>query len=186
MNEKALMIKRKYKQGGFTITELMLVLGVGALIMSGAYLGYKSVSEDATNQQLITSSVQLISSTKSKWQGFGSYSGLNNTSVVAATLVPKTFIVDTATGAISHGYGGNVTLEAKDKDGNDTTSNFRAVFTSIPKKLCSDLATALDGVAYEIVIGTTTVKTSTSPISGPTTLSACNSATVSSLSFYVR
>jgi len=137
-------MRRTRKQGGFTIIELMLVLGIGAMVIAGAFVGYKFLSSQASSMQNINATTSLVTAVKNKFQGVGSYAGITTTAVVTAELVSKPL----------NGSGSAITnlwdlpiefVGAADK--------FVAQVT-VPAKFCIDAAGALDGIAYRIDIDT--------------------------------
>lgn len=130
------------KQGGFTITELMLVLGVGAVIMAGAFVGYKTVSSNNQDQQNQQAVVNLLSAVKNKWQGLGSYAAVTATAVNSAGLINKPLTWDAGNSDILNAY-------SKTVDFSGVASNFVAQIT-VPVEKCLETIGALDGVAYRI------------------------------------
>lgn len=133
------------KERGFTITELMLVLGVGSVIMAGAFLGYKTVSSNNQDQQNQQSTVNLLAGVKNKWQGLGSYAGVTSAAVNAAGLVNKPLTWDGTN--IQNAFSKNIVFSG-------AASNFVAQIT-VPVEKCLDGIGGLDGVAYRIDVGST-------------------------------
>lgn len=132
------------KQGGFTITELMLVLGVGAVIIAGAFIGYKVVSENNNDQQNMSATTNILASTKNKWSGIGSFAAVTSTTVSAAGLVVKPLTTDGTN--IKNVYGQSIAFLG-------AAPNFVAQITVPPEK-CIETVGSLDGIAYRIDVHT--------------------------------
>lgn len=132
------------RQRGFTITELMLVLGVGAVIIAGAFTGYKVVSESNDDQQNMSATTNLLASVKNKWSGIGSYTGVSDSAVNAAGLVVKPLTWDGTN--IKNVYSHNIVFSTQ-------AANFAGQI-SVPTNKCIDTIGALDGIAYRIDVHT--------------------------------
>lgn len=132
------------KQGGFTITELMLVLGVGAVIIAGAFIGYKVVSENNDDQQNMSATTNLLASTKNKWSGIGSFAGVTSTAVSAAGLVSKPLTTDGTN--IKNVYALPIVFLG-------AVPNYAAQI-KVPTKKCIETVGSLDGIAYRIDVHT--------------------------------
>lgn len=132
------------KQRGFTITELMLVLGVGAVIIAGAFIGYKTVSENNDDQQNMSGTTNLLASTKNKWSGIGSFASVTSAAVQAAGLVVKPLTWDSTN--INNVYSLPIVFAG-------VASNYAAQI-SVPPKKCIETVGSLDGIAYRIDVHT--------------------------------
>lgn len=135
------------KQRGFTITEMMLVLGVGSIIIGGAFYGYKQLSATNTSQQNLTGQTHLVIAVKNKWQGIGSYAAVSPTAVNAAKLVEKPISWDGS--AIKNAYDKPIGFAG-------TATNFVSQI-EVPPENCLDTVGALDGIAYRIDVDTAVV-----------------------------
>lgn len=180
-------MRKEKNQRGYTMTELMLVLGVGAMILGGAYAGYNAVSSDASYQQTTTSALHLASGVKNLWGTTGSYTGLTTTKVINANLVPKPLTSNTT--RIFHPYGDQVSFSLLSTSGAATTVNYLITFSNIPKGFCLTLAPALDAVAFDIRIGgtdaTDAVKTTSTKFDGSSAIDKCSLASSTSVYAYI-
>lgn len=134
-------------QRGFTITELMLVLGVGAVILAGAFIGYKTVSGNNDDQQNMSAQTNLLAATKNKWSGIGSYASVTAAAVNSAGLVNKPLSWDGTNinnvYSMSIGFGGQA-------------GNFVGQ-VAVPPEKCIETVGSLDGIAYRIDVHTAAV-----------------------------
>lgn len=131
-------------QRGFTITELMLVLGVGAVILAGAFIGYKTVSGNNDDQQNMSATTNLLASVKNKWSGIGSYTNVTAANVNSAGLVTKPLTWDGTN--IKNVYSMNIGFGGQ-------ASNFVGQI-EVPPGKCLEAVGSLDGIAYRIDVHT--------------------------------
>ena len=80
---------RKKRQAGVGIVDAMLGIAVGAVILTAAFVGYKSSSTNSKNQAIETAVQNLVEGIQSKWSGLGSYSGISAAGVNNAGVVIK-------------------------------------------------------------------------------------------------
>lgn len=131
-------------QRGFTITELMLVLGVGAVIIAGAFIGYKTVSDDQKTQSNGLALTQLAAKIRGRWSLLGDYSSLSESAVNAGGLIEKPL---TWTGTHIYNAWDRVVRTFG-------SSSSAVVATRVPGDACLNTIVALDAVAYRLDVGT--------------------------------
>lgn len=137
-------VTSKTAQRGFTITELMLVMGVGASMLAGAFLAYKSVSETQTDQETIAAHVNLLLAVREKWAPLGSYATVGHLNIYNAGLVAKPLSWD---GANIKSSWASETIHF-----NGDASHLVGWFYGVPGKKCIEIVGALDPVASFIEI----------------------------------
>lgn len=137
-------IKSRTAQRGFTITELMLVMSVGAAMLAGAFLAYKSVSETQTDQETIAAHVDLLLAVREKWAPLGSYATVGHVNINAAGLVAKPLSWDGA--SIRSPWASEIIHF------NGDGSHLIGWFYYVPGKKCIELVGALDKLASFIEI----------------------------------
>lgn len=133
---------------GFSVIELMLVLGVGAVIVAGSYYAYGVVSRDQASRANADATVNLIAAIKHKWSYIGAYTGVSGTSVINAGLVKAPFTYSGTT--IYSGYGMTVWPMG--------SADEMQLMIYIPKSECLATVSALDRIAYKIIHMTGTIK----------------------------
>lgn len=144
-----------HSQRGFTVTELLLVLGVGTLIIAAAFAGYGVVSDSNTDRANALATTNLLVSVKNKWWGVGSYDGVTAASVYAAGLVVKPYSF-TPPNTLLNGYG----LWANVSGSGGAFS----LMLNVPINKCIDMVAALDRVAYSISVDGAEIKNATTPL----------------------
>ena len=132
------------RQKGFTITELMLVLGVAAVIIAAAFMGYKTLSSNNTDNQNMSATINLVVAVKNKWQGVGSYAAITSAGVNTAGLVSKPLTWDGTN--INNAYNKTIVFVG-------VANNFVGQI-SLPPANCLEMVGALDGAAYRIDVDT--------------------------------
>lgn len=145
------------KQRGFTITELMLVIGVGTVMIAAAFYGYKQVSEENADRENAYATARFLGAIKAKWRGIGTYSTVDVPNVIAAGLVTKPFAFKPDGTVIWNPYQQPFYLFG-------SPAEFFALMT-IPKSKCVVTVAALDGVAYKIWSGGAAIKDVGVPLS---------------------
>lgn len=164
---------RKIKQRGLTLIEVIVALGIGALVIGGALSLYASASSSQYGTQLNSDLSAVRSSVKSLYSGQGGYGvGSLNSVLITGNKVPTTMSVSGTT--IRHQQNGTLSV-----DGN--TSNFTMTVTNIPTDVCVNLVSSANGFV-SVQVGSNTANT-TFPISPTIAASQCGSATTQTIVF---
>lgn len=142
-------------QHGFTVTELLLVLGVGTLIFAAAFAGYGVVSDSNTDRANALATTNLLVSIKNKWWGVGSYDGVTAANVHAAGLVVKPYSF-TPPSTLLNGYGLWTNVSG--------SGGAFSLMLNVPINKCVDMVAALDRVAYLISVDGTEIKNPSTPL----------------------
>lgn len=143
-------------QRGFTITELLLVLGVGAVINGASFAVYSVVSESNVDRANALATTNLAISIKDKWRGMGSYNGLDAESVYNAGLVVKPYSY-TPPGPLLNSYGLGTDVSGA---GYEFT-----IQTLVPRSKCVETVESLGRVAYTISWSGGVIKNAATPLS---------------------
>lgn len=143
------------KQQGFSLVELLLVLGVIALIAIAAFIIYPSVQAGTQANTESSNITSVVAGTKNLYGSRGTYGGVNNDTLRNARIFPSTMV------------GGNFTAgEAKSVWGNDVTvapqgtpaTRFSILYADIPTEACikfvSGVAANFDTVGASIADAT--------------------------------
>jgi prepilin-type N-terminal cleavage/methylation domain-containing protein len=132
-------INRKHAQG-FSLLELLLVLGVIAALAIAAFIVFPSVQ--AGNQaNTETANLNTIQAGLKGLYTNGRFTGLNNTSAITARVVPANMVANDFTGATppTNIWGGAVTVaEASTGD-----THFEIVYGDVTQAACVKLVPAL-------------------------------------------
>lgn len=166
----------KTRESGFTLLELLLVIGVAALLLIGGIATYRLVSEGnkTTDTTRLLLTIRQQTQTMAQQQG-GSYTGLtyntttpdaNNPLVVAGTLINQQ----------RNPFAGNIVIDVS--GANDI--NLSVQFTNIPKPACVRLMQAMTNPSEVVSVGTATATYTSAgatpqiPVSVANATAACN------------
>jgi prepilin-type N-terminal cleavage/methylation domain-containing protein len=134
----------KYKQSqekGFSLLELLLVIGVGALLLLAGLATYRIVTQGNN----VSSAVRLLNSSKigiqTLYQNQSTYGSTGaDLSVIAAQagVFPARNVIDSATGQIRDPWGNDIVLEVGAAD----AATFVITLVNLPQEACVQLGTA--------------------------------------------
>lgn len=167
------------KAKGFSLIELLLVLGVLAILLVAAFVVYPQVRDrnqanaEVSNLTAIKANVTNLYASKG-----GNYAGLTNTVAVQARVFPSN--MTTSTGSTSStansAWGGTVAVVAA---GTGTSANreFTVTYSTVPSGVCLGLVSGAAGNFKQIRVGSTDVMTGTPASFQPATAAtACNAS----------
>lgn len=151
---KGYKMKLQKKNKGFTLIEILLVVGFIALASAGIYTIYSKVqvsnkaNAESRNLDLIRAGVKSLFASKTN------FTGLDNTVVNAGRITPENMKTSAAT-EIINSFGGPVTVAPIGLNGG-TNNGFRITYDQVPGDICIKLASAA-GAQFDVVtIGTNT------------------------------
>lgn len=164
-------------QSGFSLLELLLVVGVGALLLLAGISTYRLV----TSGNSVNDATRLLTTIKTEtqriYQGQAQYAGLDPTLLNNAGAFPSG-VVDGA-GIPKHPWGGNIDIRPSGTAANDT---FFIEFTGIPEEACIKIGQAFDSSDTDFlqvdINGTTSVDPDPGFVSAQCTAPATGIATV--------
>jgi prepilin-type N-terminal cleavage/methylation domain-containing protein len=117
--------RKKQKQGGFTLLELLLVVGVGALLLIGGIATYRSVTETNRANDGIRMLLAINSEMQSLYQGQSNYGGAGDDQ--EAILQGLGVIPNPA----RHPFNGVMTITT-----NADPSRYDVTFQDVPSSAC--------------------------------------------------
>lgn len=176
---KLLKINKKKVARGFTLVEVLLVVGFIALASIGVYVVYNKVQTgNAANTE--SRNIDTVrAGIKNIYGGSTNYNGLTETIALNARIVPDT-MRSTASqgGTIQNSFGGTVTIASATFGSGVADNAFAITYNNVPLDVCAKLTTSA-GVGFnKVTVNGTTVKdTSTSTgntINVATVASSCN------------
>lgn len=151
---------RKGKKG-FTLVEILLVVGFIALAGIGIYTVYNKVnmSNNASNE---SRNINLIKAgVKNIYGSSQGYAGLTNSVLNDARATPDSMRAIPYTAgatAITNSFGGAVTVLPVTLGGAGLNNGFQITYPQVPGAICSRLVTMLDKNIEQITVAGTVVK----------------------------
>lgn len=173
------LLKRKNK--GFTLVEILLVVGFIALAGIGIYTIYGKVQVSNQANTESRNLDTLRAGVKSMYGGNPNFVGLTNTVANQSRLTPDSMRTATITEIINT-FGGAVAI-APVSLGAGANNGFRITYPSVPGAVCSKLVTSAGGQFNQVTVGATVVKTfgTSVPIDVAAAAANCNVDTVTIL-----
>lgn len=169
----------KNKNAGFTLLELLLVIGIAAIIGAGIYMVYNKVSVGQQAESESRTLDTLRAGVKSIYAASPDYGTVTKAVLIAGRVVPDNMVSGTN---LVNSFGGSVTVLPKNL-GAGTNNGFEITYPSVPGAVCAKLVTTAGAQFDAVTVGTTAVKTfgTNAPIDVAATTTACNAASVTIL-----
>jgi prepilin-type N-terminal cleavage/methylation domain-containing protein len=139
------------KNKGFTLIEILLVVGFIALASVGVYTIYSKV-QVSNKANAESRSLDLVrAGIKSLYASKSTFLGLTNTVVNQARITPEAMKDPTAPNgaSITNSFGGTVTIAPTNLN-LGTNNGFRITYTKVPGDVCVKLAAAA-GAQFDVV-----------------------------------
>lgn len=151
------LLKKKFRQAGMTLTESLLVLGVGAAVAVLAYGGYKMAIGQTNASSQVRGITQLVAGIQRVFGVSGNFSTVTAANVVNSRIVP-TDLRSVGT-SISTVWGGAITPGVGNQAGNTPVTNFKLTIAGVPKDACVDFLSGISGAASTLWVNGTTAGT---------------------------
>lgn len=151
--------KKMKQKNGFSLIELLLVLGIIAALAITAFMIYPKVSS-SNNAQREASNINTIrASVSSLYSSSPDYHGLTTAVGIKSKIFPDT-MVNTAGTAALNTFKGNVTLATSSfsRSGFVRDSAFSIIYEAVPSAECVKIVSAVQSNFYSILVGKTAVK----------------------------
>lgn len=121
---------------GFTLLELMLVLGSVATLSAVTWIGYNHYSQGQKAQLAVQDSLALANTLSNTYGQTGSFANISTNSVKNANLAPSNLI---KTGTLKGPWGGPVDISP----GSVNSSSFAITWSQVPSGGCTQLVSQL-------------------------------------------
>ncbi|HOV56410.1 MAG TPA: type 4 pilus major pilin [Rhodanobacteraceae bacterium] len=169
-------------QGGFSLLELMIGIGVAAALIGFVIYLYVQVNANS-NSYKSTQTVLTISTAVKTLYPSPNYNGVSGSVLASSKKVPDVYVSGTN---LINPFGQTVTV-ASTNIGSGTDNGYIITFPGVPTNECTSLASAVAGNFVKIEVGTTAVKddTATTPVAYSTTtaVTACSASNSNTLKF---
>jgi len=172
----ALLKERKNKKG-FSLLELLLVLGVIAALIVAAFIVYPKVQASQRAEAESNNIATIQAGVKALYASTSSYTGLTNKVAVQAKIFPDNMLAGTGSTANPvNVFKGNVVLSASSYGPSGVVgSAFSIGYTHVPAAECVKIATAVAGNFYMTQINSKVVKPAGGILDVAAAAAACSS-----------
>lgn len=176
MEQTVLLVRNRQKESGFSLLELLLVVGVGALLLLAGIGTYQLVTSGSTSNEAIRLIATVKQQTQRAFQGQQTY-GATGTNLVPTLIAMQAFpsgVVNPAGTAAIDPWGGTMTIASAGAGG----ANFAISFPTVPTSACIQIGTAFtenDTDFVSLVVGGTTFNVG-NPITTANLTTACSGA----------
>ncbi|MBE5204363.1 prepilin-type N-terminal cleavage/methylation domain-containing protein [Pectobacterium sp. FL60-S17] len=172
-----LLKNRKYRKG-FSLLELILVLGVIAGLIVSAFIVYPKVQAAQRVEAEVKNIAAIQAGVQSVYASTNSYSGVVNGSMYKAGVFPDNMVKRFALWFyIVNSWRGNVVLASDDTGPAGTPgSAFTITYNGVPAAECARLISATAANFYIIQVGSITVKNADGNINTGDVSEACSAS----------
>lgn len=144
------------KQAGLSLIESLLVLAVIALILIGAYQGYKIATGDVKATEMQKAAVGMAGGISRLYGTTQNYTGLTTTVLGNSGLVPPSIQVGGTAAArtLTNAWGGTVDAAPINSNGTANANGqfFALTFAGIEKEDCANFVSGIAGNAAAVYI----------------------------------
>lgn len=173
-------INKKKAARGFTLIEILLVVGFIALAGIGIYVVYNKVQTGNAANTEARNLDTLRAGVKNLYGGTVNYGTVTETVLLQGRVVPDS-MRDAAGTAIINSFGGTVTVRPTTFGGGAANNAFIITYPNVPLDVCSKFTTIGGNGFNQVVVNGTTVK-DTSAATGNAidvakTTQSCNAGT---------
>ena len=154
--KKIVLLKNRKSKKGFSLLELLLVLGIIAALVVAAFIVYPKVQASQRAQAESNNIAAIQAGVKALYTSASSFTGLTNSVAVQAKIFPDNMLSGSGSAAKPiNAFKGNVTLAA-DKTGPSGAdgSSFTITYENVPASECTKIITAAAGNLYTAGVGT--------------------------------
>lgn len=180
-----ILLKNRKSKKGFSLLELLLVLGIIAALVVAAFIVYPKVQASQRAQAESNNIATIQAGVKALYTSASSFTGLTNSVAVQAKIFPDNMLSGSGTAAKPiNAFKGNVTLVAANTGPSSAAgSSFTITYDNVPAAECVKITTAAAGNFYTTRVGSRTVKASDGTLDVAAAAEACNNATSNTLVF---
>ena len=147
--KKAVLIKYKKSKKGFSLLELLLVLGIISALVVAAFIVYPKVQASQRAQAESNNIATIQAGVKALYTSASSFTGLTNSVAVQAKIFPDNMLSGSGSSATPiNAFKGNTGPSAA------TGSSFTITYSNVPAAECTKIITAAAGNFYTAGVGT--------------------------------
>ena len=147
------------KNKGFSLVEVLLVLGFAAVLIAGAFLAYSQVKSSNSVNSEVQAAATMSAGVRSLFSGSPNYADLVGGDaeqlMIQANIVPENK-VNAAGDGITHDLGGTTQQITVSTVNSDTAFTF--TYSDVPESQCSKFVSAVAPSFNAVSVGGTSVK----------------------------
>ncbi|MBI9252209.1 prepilin-type N-terminal cleavage/methylation domain-containing protein [Escherichia coli] len=154
--KKTVLIKNIKSKKGFSLLELLLVLGIIAALVVAAFIVYPKVQASQRAQAESNNIATIQAGVKALYTSASSFTGLTNSVAVQAKIFPDNMLSGSGSSATPiNAFKGNVVVASADTGPSAATgSSFTITYSNVPAAECTKIITAAAGNFYTAGVGT--------------------------------
>ncbi|MCO5781382.1 type 4 pilus major pilin [Citrobacter meridianamericanus] len=177
--------KNQIIKKGFSLLELLLVLGIIAALVVAAFIVYPKVQASQRAQTESNNIATMQAGIKALYASASSFSGLTNSVAVQAKIFPDNMLNSSGSSATPiNVFKGTVELASSDTGPSGLSgSSFTITYDSIPAAECTKIVSAVASNFYIASVNGVEVKSAGGVLNVALTASSCSDATSNSMTF---
>ena len=154
--KKIVLLKNRKSKKGFSLLELLLVLGIIAALVVAAFIVYPKVQASQRAQAESNNIATIQAGVKALYTSASSFTGLTNSVAVQAKIFPDNMLSGSGSSATPiNAFKGNVVVASADTGPSAATgSSFTITYSNVPAAECTKIITAAAGNFYTAGVGT--------------------------------
>ncbi|VGD51134.1 Bundle-forming pilin [Klebsiella pneumoniae] len=154
--KKIVLLKNRKSKKGFSLLELLLVLGIIAALVVAAFIVYPKVQASQRAQAESNNIAAIQAGVKALYTSTSSFTGLTNSVAAKANIFPDNMLINSGTFARPiNAFKGDVTLASANTGPSGATgSSFTITYDNVPAAECTKIITAAAGNFYTAGVGT--------------------------------
>lgn len=166
------MLQKLRKSKGFTLIEILLVVGFIALAGIAAYITYPKVQATNRANTEATNINTIAAGVKNVYAGANTFTGLTEAALITGQQVPTTMINGTT---LTNSFGGVVTVAPATLAGGTANGSFAITYKNVPIAECVKLATGVGNNFVNVNVAGTDVKKfpATTPVDVASAITSC-------------
>lgn len=165
---------------GFSLTEVMMGLGIVTSLGAAVYWFYNSTTLNARVKQEQSHVNAMVDSANKAFGRVGSFEGMTNQRAMQEGWAPKEMI---RAGALRNAWDTPVTLSAQAVNGR-ANAGLRLTYADLPPEACSKLATAIASSMWDVEVeGTSVMSAQRGSVEPNDVIARCAARTASDVAF---
>lgn len=170
------------KSKGFTLVEILLVVGFIALFAIGLYVIYEKVKSGNMMNSAVKQVFMLKDGIKKSYDDKQSYAGITNTSISNTKSVPVTMVDPSNSTHFISALGGDITVSTISV-GTATSNGFRITLSNVGQDECGRFITTAGTDFEQVTVNGVVVKnySGSAPLNVALANQSCNNSTFSTI-----